>query len=286
MALVAARVRRDRTGMGRADGWILVTGGTVAIRLMMILVTGQAAFHLRISRKAHRRGVALDALDPAVLRVLELHRSRATRVIGHAHRYADRPGRRKLGVAVAVGAITPGGALMMADLTAAWRRERQIAALRRGAVAGDTGESAMAFMGEGVGGEGRGCVSLPPRSARVNQPARLLERLGGIERQRRPHPPATLSDFGMAASAVARIHPRGVGLMAGLTALGHLPVGLADMVSHNLPRFASKPEHDPRAPQNLQPVGALEKRLRHELGDQRYIRRLIEDSLFEEMARV
>ena len=58
------------------------------------------------------------------------------------------------------------------------------------------------------------------------------------------------------------------------------------MVSHNLPRFASRPEHDARAPQNLQPVGALEKRLRHELGDQRYIRRLIEDSLFEEMARV
>jgi hypothetical protein len=64
------------------------------------------------------------------------------------------------------------------------------------------------------------------------------------------------------------------------------PVDVADMVSHNLPRFASRPEHDPRAPQNLQPVGALEKRLRHELGDQRYIRRLIEDSLFKEMARV
>lgn len=64
------------------------------------------------------------------------------------------------------------------------------------------------------------------------------------------------------------------------------PVDVADMVSYNLPRFASRPEHDPRAPQNLQPVGALEKRLRHELGDSRYIRRLIEDALFDELREV
>ena len=51
------------------------------------------------------------------------------------------------------------------------------------------------------------------------------------------------------------------------------------MLTHNLPRFASRPEHDPRAPQNLLPVGALEKRLRHELGDVAYIRRLIEDHI-------
>ncbi len=57
------------------------------------------------------------------------------------------------------------------------------------------------------------------------------------------------------------------------------PVEVADMLTHNLPRFASRPEHDPRAPQNLLPVGALEKRLRHELGDVAYIRRLIEDHI-------
>ena len=57
------------------------------------------------------------------------------------------------------------------------------------------------------------------------------------------------------------------------------PIEVADMLSHNLPRFASRPEHDPRAPQNLLPVGALEKRLRHELGDQVFIRRAIEDHL-------
>jgi hypothetical protein len=63
------------------------------------------------------------------------------------------------------------------------------------------------------------------------------------------------------------------------------PVEVADMLSHNLPRFASRPEHDPRAPQNLLPVGALEKRLRHELGDQAFVRRAIEDHLAREYSR-
>jgi hypothetical protein len=62
-------------------------------------------------------------------------------------------------------------------------------------------------------------------------------------------------------------------------------VRLADMISSNLPRFASKPEHDPRAPQNLLPVGALERRLRHEMGDPKFIRRLIEDHLMREAVR-
>jgi hypothetical protein len=57
---------------------------------------------------------------------------------------------------------------------------------------------------------------------------------------------------------------------------------VADMLSHNLPRFASKPEHDPRAPQNLLPVGGLERQLRHEMGDPAYIRRAIEDHLMRE----
>ena len=59
-------------------------------------------------------------------------------------------------------------------------------------------------------------------------------------------------------------------------------VEVADMVSHNLPRFASKPQHDPRAPQNLLPVGGLERRLRHEMGDPAFIRRAIEDHLTRE----
>ena len=52
---------------------------------------------------------------------------------------------------------------------------------------------------------------------------------------------------------------------------GTLPVAatsaLADTVSVALPRFASVPHKDPRAPQNLAPIGALERLLRHRLGD-------------------
>lgn len=42
---------------------------------------------------------------------------------------------------------------------------------------------------------------------------------------------------------------------------------LADDVSALLPRFASSPHRDVRAPQNLYPIGALERHLRHRLGD-------------------
>jgi len=42
---------------------------------------------------------------------------------------------------------------------------------------------------------------------------------------------------------------------------------LADRLSCTLPRFASSPQKDPRAPQNLVPIGGLERELRHRLGD-------------------
>jgi hypothetical protein len=60
-------------------------------------------------------------------------------------------------------------------------------------------------------------------------------------------------------------------------------IELADQTSYHLPRFASRPQHDPRAPQNLLPVGGLERRLRHELGDAAFIRRAIEDHLSREV---
>ncbi len=47
-------------------------------------------------------------------------------------------------------------------------------------------------------------------------------------------------------------------------------------------RPQSQPQHDPRAPQNLVPIGALEKRLRHEMGDSVWLRRTIEDYLYDE----
>lgn len=61
-------------------------------------------------------------------------------------------------------------------------------------------------------------------------------------------------------------------------------VGLANLTAYHLPAFASRPEHDPRAPQNLLPVGGLERRLRHELGDPLFIRRAIEDHLTREVS--
>lgn len=58
---------------------------------------------------------------------------------------------------------------------------------------------------------------------------------------------------------------------------------LADASARELPRFASDPGRDPRAPQNLYPVGALEARLRHLLGDPVLIRRAALARLHEEV---
>lgn len=58
---------------------------------------------------------------------------------------------------------------------------------------------------------------------------------------------------------------------------------LADLAGDVLPRFASQPGRDPRAPQNLYPVGALESLLRHRLGDALLIRRALETYLYAEV---
>lgn len=54
---------------------------------------------------------------------------------------------------------------------------------------------------------------------------------------------------------------------------------LADFSTLELPRFASTQARDPRAPQNLAPVGALESELRRRMGDPVLIRRAIEKRL-------
>jgi hypothetical protein len=51
---------------------------------------------------------------------------------------------------------------------------------------------------------------------------------------------------------------------------------LADLTAVVLPRFAPPRGRDPRSPQNLLPIGALEQQLRHALGDQRLVRRWIQ----------
>ena len=44
-------------------------------------------------------------------------------------------------------------------------------------------------------------------------------------------------------------------------------VAVADRVAATLPRFASQPHNDPRAPQNLHPIAGLERELKRRLGD-------------------
>jgi hypothetical protein len=58
-------------------------------------------------------------------------------------------------------------------------------------------------------------------------------------------------------------------------------VMLADRVSAMLPAYAGRPS-DPRAPQNLAPVGGLESWLRHRMGDARVIRRALTGWLMKE----
>lgn len=50
---------------------------------------------------------------------------------------------------------------------------------------------------------------------------------------------------------------------------------LAELSCQVLPRFASAPHKDPRAPQNLYPIAGLERELRRRLGDPRYVERAL-----------
>jgi hypothetical protein len=55
---------------------------------------------------------------------------------------------------------------------------------------------------------------------------------------------------------------------------------LADRTARSLPRFSSAPHKDPRAPQNLYPIGALERELRRRLGDSAWIYRSLRTAAF------
>ncbi len=55
---------------------------------------------------------------------------------------------------------------------------------------------------------------------------------------------------------------------------------LADRVAIELPRYAGRPGIDPRAPQNLTPVGALEAELRRRLGNPELLRRALQAELY------
>lgn len=60
---------------------------------------------------------------------------------------------------------------------------------------------------------------------------------------------------------------------------------LADATAGALPPFAPPRARDPRAPQNLLPIGALEMQLRRRLGDARLARRRIESLIAREVPR-
>lgn len=89
-------------------------------------------------------------------------------------------------------------------------------------------------------------------------------------------------------SAYLRLAPRGPysGPWAGIVRL-EIPAGVgqalaarkADQAALFLPRFAGVPHKDPRAPQNLQPIGALENHLRHLLGDSRLAARAVREAV-------
>lgn len=53
----------------------------------------------------------------------------------------------------------------------------------------------------------------------------------------------------------------------------------ADEAARVLPRFAGIAHRDPRAPQNLQPIGQLERLLRHRLGDARLAARAVRQAV-------
>lgn len=51
--------------------------------------------------------------------------------------------------------------------------------------------------------------------------------------------------------------------------------GLANLAAATLPQYASVPHKDPRAPQNLFPIGGLERELRRRLGDPQVVHRAL-----------
>jgi hypothetical protein len=58
---------------------------------------------------------------------------------------------------------------------------------------------------------------------------------------------------------------------------------LADLSAREMRRFASDATRDARAPQNLLPIGGLEARLKHLLGDAAVVRRAVEAQLHSEV---
>lgn len=61
-------------------------------------------------------------------------------------------------------------------------------------------------------------------------------------------------------------------------------VEIANLLAGVLPAFASAAHRDPRAPQNLVPIGALEKELRHRLGSAELARRAVREAAVQSVS--
>lgn len=104
---------------------------------------------------------------------------------------------------------------------------------------------------------------------------------------------SSLFRFGERYSCYLRLAPasRMAGPWAGIVRL-EMPcsagldaaVAMSDALASILPRYAGVAHRDPRAPQNLQPVAALETRLRHLLGDARLAYRAVREAIAREAA--
>jgi hypothetical protein len=69
-------------------------------------------------------------------------------------------------------------------------------------------------------------------------------------------------------AGIVRCELAGLGTVADATSR-------ADLLTSILPRFASEPHKEPRAPQNLYPIAGLEHHLRHRLGDPHLLERAL-----------
>jgi hypothetical protein len=121
---------------------------------MVVSMTAGTAGGLLGGSEADRRLVALHAGDFAVRLMGKVHLPRPQGMTGDRHLDGHPLGIGEFGFLVTDGAVTSGGTLVMADLTPTGRLERQRPPFGSEIVAGEAGESAMAFVGEGVAGGG------------------------------------------------------------------------------------------------------------------------------------
>jgi hypothetical protein len=110
-------------------------------------------------------------------------------------------------------------------------------------------------------------------------------------RPRQRTPLFTISEYRRYSWYVRLAHVPGGHAWSGIVrceASGQLPTGdvirLADRTAAVLPLVASEPHLDPRAPQNLVPIAALERQLRHRMGDRGLVYRALREAVHERMA--